>query len=104
MRSLVFLFVIIFQSHLFAANKENGAVLYKKCQACHGKEGLGKKSQKAPMLAGQFDWYVKAQILAIKSGTRANNNTKKMMPFVKNLSDSEIEDLAAYISSMPRLK
>ncbi len=103
MKSLLVL-LICFQTNLFAGNAENGAKLYKKCMACHGKEGLGKKSQKAPMLAGQYDWYVKSQIIAIKSGARANNNAKKMMPFVKNLSDTEIDDLSAYIFAMPRKK
>ena len=54
------------------------------------------------MLAGQYDWYIKKQIHAIKSGERANNQTKKMVPFVKNLTDTEIEDLAAYVSQLKK--
>ena len=84
----------------FAGNAEKGAKLYSKCIACHGKTGMGKKSQKAPMIAGQYDWYIISQINAIKTGKRSNRNTKKMMPFVKNLKQEQIEDLAAYISSM----
>ncbi len=89
---------------LSAQDLARGEKLYKKCTACHGNDGLGKKSQKAPMIAGQFEWYLKEQIYNIKNGTRANNNTKKMMPYVKNLSDEDISNLSAYIASMPKKK
>lgn len=85
-----------------AANSENGEKLFKKCVSCHGKDGYGKKSQKAPLIAGQYDWYLKTQIANIRDGVRENKNTKKMYPFVKNLSDAEIGDLAAYISTMQK--
>ncbi len=88
----------------FSADSENGAKLYKKCIACHGADGMGKKSQKAPMVAGQFEWYIQEQILNIKTGKRENNNSKKMIPYVKNLSDSDIADLSLYISQLPKRK
>ena len=72
------------------------------CVACHGADGMGKKSQQAPMLAGQYDWYVLKQIKAIKSKERNNANTAKMYPFVKNLSDSDMENIAAYVQSLPK--
>lgn len=87
-----------------AADAERGKVLFKKCVSCHGQDGYGKKSQKAPLIAGQFDWYVKDQIMQIRDEVRVNKNTKKMYPFVKKLSDNEIEDLAAYISSMSKIQ
>jgi len=88
----------------FGADAANGAKLYKKCIACHGANGMGKKSQKAPMIAGQFEWYVNEQISHIKNGKRANKNSKKMIPYVKNLSDSDIADLSLYISQLPKRK
>lgn len=94
-----------FQVYTFAAgDAAKGEVLYKKCMACHGKDGMGLKSQKAPMLAGQFDWYIETQVTAIRDGARANNNTKKMLPFVKNLTTQDIKDLSAYISALPKRK
>jgi cytochrome c553 len=78
-------------------NSENGGKLYKKkCVTCHGKQGEGKKSQKAPKLAGQHDWYLYEQLVATQSGKR---NNPKMMPFVKGLSDQDLKDLSSYISS-----
>lgn len=85
-----------------AADATKGEVLFKKCVSCHGKDGYGNKAQKAPLIAGQYDWYVKAQVMHIRDGERANKNSKKMYPFVKKLSDNEIEDLAAYISTMSK--
>jgi cytochrome c553 len=84
----------------FAQDAANGEKLYSKCISCHGKEGMGMKAQKAPMIAGQYDWYIEAQVNAIIKKERDNANTKKMMPFVKNLSEKDIKDLAAYISKL----
>ncbi len=85
---------------LAEVNAKNGEKLFNKCISCHGKDGMGKKSQNAPMIAGQYDWYVESQVKAIQSKKRENANTKKMYPFVKKLTESEVKDLAAYISSM----
>jgi cytochrome c553 len=89
-------------ANLSAQDSEQGKVLYKKCITCHGKKGYGKKSQKAPMIAGQYDWYLVDHITQIRDKKRNNSNAKKMYPFVKNLSDEEIAHLAAYISTMPK--
>jgi len=95
--SLIFVFNV---TTLFAQDAANGEKLYSKCISCHGKEGMGMKSQKSPMIAGQHDWYIESQINAIIKKERDNANTKKMMPFVKNLKENEIKDLAAFISKM----
>lgn len=96
--------VLLLTLNVFAADAGKGAELYKKCTSCHGKDGLGKKSQKAPMLAGQYDWYLVSQIIAIRDKKRENKNTNKMYPFVKNLSDADIADIAAYVSEMDKIK
>ncbi len=78
----------------------SGASLYKKCMACHGKRGDGKKSQKAPAIGGQYDWYIELQVKNMMSGVRVN---KAMNPFIKNLSEQDVKDLAAYISKLPHM-
>ncbi len=85
-----------------AGDIEKGKQLYQKCAACHGTDGYGKKSQNAPMIAGQYDWYLVAQITKIKIQERKNANANKMYPFVKNLTEEEIEHLAAYIQSLAK--
>ncbi len=79
---------------------ENGAALYKKCMTCHGKRGEGKKAQKAPAIGGQYDWYIELQVNNMKSGERIN---KVMNPYIKNLSEQDVKDLANYISKLPHM-
>ena len=69
-----------------------------KCISCHGVNGEGSKKENAPRIGGQYDWYIKSQIIAIKNNKRTNGNTKKMFPFVKSLTDKEINSLSKYIS------
>lgn len=76
----------------------NGNKVYSKCIACHGKNGEGKASQKAPRIAGQFDWYVEKQLNDMKSGARIN---ELMMPTVKGLSEQDMKDVALYVSKLP---
>ncbi len=69
-----------------------------KCTTCHGMNGEGRKSQQAPKLAGQYDWYLYNQLVNMKSKVREN---KKMEPYLKNLSDKEFQDVALYLSKLP---
>ena len=101
---MLFFMLLAATTMIKAADAAKGEVLFRKCVSCHGKDGYGKKSQKAPLIAGQYDWYVESQIMQIRDEKRVNKNTKKMYPFVKKLSDGEIGDLAAYISSMSKRK
>ena len=95
--------LLLCDAQCFAAGDiEKGKQLFQKCVACHGNDGYGKKSQNAPMIAGQYDWYLIAQITKIKIQERKNANANKMYPFVKNLTDAEIEHLAAYIQSLAK--
>lgn len=96
------LFLVLFTVTPFvsAQDAERGEKLYNKCMSCHGKDGMGKKSQNAPMIAGQYEWYIVSQVNNIISGKRENKNTKKMYPFVKNLNKKDIADLASYIASL----
>lgn len=87
-------------SSVQAQNMDNGKVLYTKCVSCHGRGGEGNKSQKAPMIGGQYDWYLESQIKNIRDKKRVNANTPKMHPFVKDLSDKEIKDLSAYVQTL----
>ena len=83
-----------------AGNAENGAKLYKTCISCHKKDGRGDFVQKAPKIAGQHSWYIVKQLKDIQSTRRDNKNTKKMLPFIKNMNAQDFEDLAAYISQL----
>lgn len=76
-----------------AAGKEKAAV----CAACHGTDGIS-LNDLWPNLAGQKEGYLKKQITAFRAGTRQDPN---MQPMVANLTDADIDNLAAYFSSLP---
>jgi cytochrome c553 len=66
------------------------------CQACHGLDGLSKVPD-APSIAGQTEPYIVAQLQAYKSGARKNEAMSVVAPA---LSDTDVEDLAAYFSAI----
>jgi len=66
------------------------------CQACHGLDGLS-KTPDAPNIAGQIEPYLVAQLQAFRSGARKNDAMSVVAP---SLSDNDIDDLAAYFSSI----
>jgi cytochrome c553 len=83
---------------LFASdNIDNGKTKAAACVACHGTDGNAVDPQ-YPRLAGQYNEYIQQALHEYKDGRRGN---AIMKGFVSNLSDQDIEDIAAYFSSMP---
>ncbi|MCG6864333.1 MAG: cytochrome c [Thiogranum sp.] len=75
-----------------AAGKAKAAV----CAGCHGANGIS-MAPIYPNLAGQKEAYLAAQLKAFRDGSRAN---AIMAPMAKPLSDADIDNLAAYFSSL----
>jgi cytochrome c553 len=67
------------------------------CQACHGNSGIG-TAPDIPNLAGQKAPYIKAQLISFRGGDRKHD---LMNAIAKQLTDDEIENLAAFWSSLP---
>ncbi len=80
-----------------AADIDAGRTKSLACQACHGSNGMG-TAPDIPNLAGQKAAYLQAQLTAFRAGARKNDF---MNPIAKQLSDGEIENLAAFWSSLP---
>jgi cytochrome c553 len=78
-----------------AAGKEKAKV----CAACHGADGNNPIADN-PKLAGQQADYIVKSLQAYKSGTRKN---PVMAPMGSNLSQRDMEDLAAFFSSQQGL-
>ena len=57
----------------------------------------GNPKEEVPKISGQFDWYIASQVKNFLSGSRKN---PKMMPYIKGLSDRDINDLGAYVSKL----
>jgi mono/diheme cytochrome c family protein len=78
--------------------KRGFEVFQKKCIVCHGKNAEGKKSQNAPKLAGQFDWYTVKQLSDMKAQRRIN---AVMQPYLKGLEEKDFKEIAAYLAKYP---
>lgn len=75
---------------------EAGAAKAALCAACHGQKGVS-SNPLWPSLAGQQEAYLAKQIKAFRDGERTDAS---MQPFVANLSDQDVADLAAYYASL----
>ncbi len=64
--------------------------------ACHGAAGIS-PNDLWPNLAGQKEGYLLKQIKAFRDGDRID---AMMAPMVKPLTDADVENLAAYFSSL----
>jgi cytochrome c553 len=82
-----------------AGNAAAGKEKAKACAACHGADG-NSASADFPRLAGQHADYLVKSLQGYKSGTRKN---PVMAPMGANLSQRDMEDLAAFFSSQPGL-
>ena len=67
------------------------------CAVCHGVDGLSKVPE-APSLAGQNETYIIEQLGLFKTGSRSND---MMTGVAKDLSDSDIQNVAAYYAAIP---
>ena len=67
------------------------------CSGCHSPNGAGIPAQ-YPRLAGQHADYAEAQLVAFRSGARANNAV--MNGVAAKLNDREIKALADYIAGL----
>ena len=68
------------------------------CAACHGVDGIA-KSADVPHLAGQQELYMFNQIKAFRSGARPH---KEMRYMSRQLSESEMREIARHYAAMPR--
>lgn len=82
-----------------AGNPELGRAKSAPCAACHGEDGRG-TAPNFPVLAGQYADYMVQALKQYRSGER---NNALMAPMAANLSDADIEDLAAYYAAMKGL-
>jgi cytochrome c553 len=70
------------------------------CAACHGPRGNGLALAKFPDISGQHAPYIKAQLMAFRSGERANDMNGMMQDIAKRLTDADIETLSKYLGGL----
>jgi len=80
-------------------NAERGAKLAYTCQGCHGIEGYRNAypSYRVPKLGGQKAAYLVAALQGYRDGSREHPT---MQAQASSMSDEEMQDLAAYFSSI----
>ena len=69
------------------------------CTSCHGPNGAGVPAQ-FPRVGGQYAEYTSAQLMAFRSGERANDPNKMMRTVAARLSDVEIKAVAEYMAGL----
>lgn len=83
---------------LAAGDIEAGKARAASCAACHGADGNAARAGEFPSLAGQGAKYLAKQLHDYKSQKRKN---PIMLGMAMPLSDSDIDNLAAYYASLP---
>jgi cytochrome c553 len=78
-----------------AGDAAAGATKAATCTACHGTNG-NSVNPEWPVIAGQNANYLRDQVERIKTGKRVN---ALMQPLVKDLTDQDIADLAAFYAT-----
>lgn len=93
-------------SALARGNADNGKELVTKkyaCASCHGANFATPIDPGYPKLAGQHEDYLRAALLAYQKGDHPTfgRNNAVMSAQAKPLSAIEIDDIAAYLGSLP---
>jgi cytochrome c553 len=92
------------QAEDLAAGK---ALFEKTCASCHGADAKSPVDPQYPILAGQHDDYLEHALKAYRrgqAGMAATANVRKnpvMGAFAAQLSDTDIDNVAAWLSSLP---
>jgi len=83
---------------------DRGEGLYVTCANCHGTEGQGVWSTKAPRLANQSDWYLVRQLNNFRTGVRGRHPQDfygaQMARLGRTLDEQSTADLVAYIGTL----
>jgi cytochrome c553 len=87
-------------------NADNGHELVTKkyaCASCHGANFASPIDPGYPKLAGQHEDYLRQALVAYQKGNHPTfgRNNAVMAAQAKPLSATEIDDIAAYLSSLP---
>jgi cytochrome c553 len=68
----------------------------KLCATCHGEDG-NSRMEKIPSLAGQPEFFIQNQLVLMRERVR---KVEAMDPFVRNLTDGEIDTLARHYAAL----
>jgi|AntRauTorcE11898_2_1112593.scaffolds.fasta_scaffold02054_1 thiosulfate dehydrogenase len=70
------------------------------CNQCHGPNGMG-VGDSFPALSGQHASYLKAQLIAWRTGSRDNDPNQLMKGIAERLSEQQISAITEYYATLP---
>lgn len=77
-----------------------GKAKFALCAGCHGPTGAGNQALDYPRLAGLEKAYVAKQLRDFKSGARDTPMAATMKAMTADLSETDMDNLAAYIATL----
>ncbi len=89
---------------LAKADVERGQALYSSCAICHGEKGEGGHLVNAPKLSGTSASQIASLLKVYRKGTEMGQYSYTMIPQATHLSDADINNLAAYIADIDKLR
>ena len=95
---LIYLFLC--SSSIASGNNLVDKAISAPCAACHGQKGQS-LNPAWPHLAGQQTDYLKKQLHDLKTG-QTRHADSAMLPFILNLTDEDIANLANFYAKQPR--
>jgi cytochrome c553 len=98
MKKFVFAALIATTSlNALAQDQAAGEAKFATCMACHGASGQGGVG---PQLAGQEPGDIVSKLVAYRNRETLGAQSALMWPQAASLTDADIENLAAYISTL----
>lgn len=91
--------LLVFSAPSIAGEVDVGAAGATVCAGCHGIDGKS-TAPGFPNLAGQDFIYLKNQLINFRNKSRTGGQSALMYGMVAGLSDTDIENLATYFSSL----
>lgn len=82
----------------YAADKAAGKAKYTVCASCHGPAGKS-PNPLFPKLDGQHAAYLVSALKSYKANERSGPNAAQMLPFAAMLSETDMQNIAAYLAS-----
>ncbi len=104
MKKMFALLALALSVNAVAGNIDAGKAAVQKyqCASCHGDDFSNPKVAGSPKLAGQHADYLEHALVAYQRGTKGGNGrvNATMGAIAQPLSRTEIQDIAAYLSSL----
>lgn len=90
----------VVQIPLPEGDPEQGERLYKReCGSCHGTDGMGKRDQGVPMIAGQYTSYLWRQVDKYLTRERIHDKDDPDEELLAAFTREQIRDIFAYVST-----